>query len=198
MDVNAFVDLRSVQSRLPELVSGVLHETCKHEISLNLVEAVAEGELLYARGTVRAKLYSCNRRDPTNEKQGFRWLTQDVDLVATAKAAVIDQCIRFSLVDVELDPRGFIGGVANLFGLTNVARSAILQETETFFVANPICPAIPNELRSLAPDFKQGGVREIGDRGIGAAVSGSVDTSASTMISLLALMQERKIVEGAE
>ena len=38
----------------------------------------------------------------------------------------------------------------------------------------------------------------LGDRGIGAAVSGSVDTSAATMISLLAIMQERNIVEGAE
>lgn len=198
LKVNAFVDLRSVQSRLPELASGVFYETCKNELALSLRELAADGDTVRARGRVRAKLFSCNRRDPDNEQQGLHWLTQDVDVVASAKATVADQCIHFNLVELELDPLGFLGGIANLFGLANLARSAILEEAEKYFAENAVCPEFPSELTSLSPSFKSGGVREIGDNGIGAALSGSVDTSASTMISLLTLMEQHHLVEGDE
>lgn len=196
--MNGFLDLRSVQARLPARVSGVLHETCKHELALKLDDLFADGDSVRASGTVRAKLFSCNRRDPENEKQGFRWLTQDVDIEATARADVVGQCIRFSLVDLELDPRGLLGGIANLFGVSDLARRVVLEEAEAFLNENRVCPDLPAELGPLQPDLTSGGVREIGDRGIGAELSGSVDTSASTLISLLAVVEQRDIVEGDE
>lgn len=196
LGVNSFVDLRLVQTRLPDLASGVLEETCEREIALSLTEAEAEGNLVRARGTVRARFFFCNRSDPAGEKRGTLWLSQNVDATATAKATVRDQCIEFSLTDVELDPRGFLGGIANLFGLTTVARSVVLEEAGEFLSENPICATLPEELSTLAPSFSDGGAREIGDGGIGAALSGSVDTSAATIVSLLALMEEHGVLEG--
>jgi hypothetical protein len=119
-----------------------------------------------------------------------------VDAIATAKATVRDQCIEFSLTDVELDPRGFLGAIANLLGLTTLVRSAILEEGGKFLSENPVCATLPNEISTLAPSFSDGGAREIGNGGIGAVLSGSVDTSAATIVSLLALMKERGVLEG--
>jgi hypothetical protein len=198
LGVNSFVDLRLVQTRLPDLASGVLEETCEREIALSLIETEAEGDLVRARGTVRARFFFCNRSDPAGEKRGTLWLSQNVDAIATAKATVRDQCIEFSLTDVELDPRGFLGGIANLFGLTTLARSVILKEAGEFLSENRVCATLPEELSTLAPTFSDGGAREIGDGGIGAALSGSVDTSAATIVSLLALMEEHGVVEGQQ
>ncbi len=198
LGANVFVDLRSIQLRLPDLVSGVLDETCGHEIAINLIETEAKGDLVRARGTVRAKLFSCDPSDPAGEKQGFRWLTQNVDAIATAKADVRGGCIEFSLLDLELDPRGVLGGAANMFGLTDIARSVVLEETEKFLAENLVCPALPGELSALSPNFSAAGVREIGDGGIGVALSGSVDTSAKTIISLLALVDESGMLEEGE
>jgi hypothetical protein len=196
LGVNAFLDLRLVQVRLPELVSGVLEDTCEREIALNLIEADAEGDLVRARGNVRARFFFCDRSDPAGEKHGTLWLSQNVDAIATAKATVRDQCIEFSLMDVKLDPHGFLGAVAHLFGLTELARSVILEEGERFLSENPVCATLLEELSTLSPSFSGGGAREIGDGGIGAALSGSIDTSAATIISLLALLKESGVVEG--
>ena len=46
------------------------------------------------------------------------------------------------------------------------------------------------------PILEAGGTREIGEGGIGVVVSGSIDTSAATMMKLLALMQSRDIIGG--
>jgi hypothetical protein len=196
LGVNTFVDLRLVQTRLPKLVWGVLEETCEREIAIRLIETEAAGDLVRARGTVRARFFFCNRSDLTGEKRGTLWLSQNVDAIATAKATVRDQCVEFSLTDVELDPRGFLGAIANLLGLTKLVRSAILEEGGKFLSENPVCATLPNEISSLAPSFSDGGAREIGNGGIGAVLSGSVDTSAATIVSLLALMKERGVLEG--
>jgi hypothetical protein len=75
-------------------------------------------------------------------------------------------------------------------------RSAILEEGAKFLSENPVCATLPDEISTLAPSFSDGGAREIGDGGIGAALSGSVDTSAATMVSLLALMKEHGVLGG--
>ena len=198
LGLNAFVDLRLAQIALPQLASGVINETCDREISVDLVETRAEGEVVHASGSVLLQLFFCDRSDPANETQGARWLSQRVDAVASAKANVGEQCIEFELVDLELDPRGLLGGISNLVGVTSAARSVILEEAGKFLSENPVCPTLPDELASLAPFFSGGGAREIGDGGIGVALAGSADTSASTIVTLLAVVERSEIVDGQE
>jgi hypothetical protein len=46
----------------------------------------------------------------------------------------------------------------------------------------------------LDPHYVAGGPREIGEGGVGAALSGSVDASAGTVIRLLAVLRARGIL----
>jgi hypothetical protein len=71
----------------------------------------------------------------------------------------------------------------------------VLEEANAFLDTNPVCPALPPEIAMLDPHFQSGAPRELGGGGIGAALSGSVDTSAPTLISLLALAKARGMLE---
>ncbi|MEM8630939.1 MAG: hypothetical protein AAGF74_06870 [Pseudomonadota bacterium] len=193
--VNAFVDLRAVQARLPELFTGVIQDSCNLEVALNEIDVEADGDRVVARANVFASIYRCRGRGSPEEEQGFRFLTQRVETVATANAQVSDNCMEFALVDLELDPAGFIGGVANLFGLTERVRTAILDKAAEVLSENRFCPELPEELATLEPLYSDGGAREIGEGGMGAALVGSVGTSAATLLQILAYAQARQLLE---
>lgn len=196
LGANALVDLRLVQIRLPELLSGVVVEECGQEVTLDLAGVGAEGDRLRAGGTVAARFFRCRGEGTPEEARGVRIFSMTVDAVAVATAAVRDDCVFFDLVDLQLDPQGLIGGLASLLGFTERARQGILRKAETVLAEKPVCPELPETLSSLAPSFTSGGPREVGEGGIGAALGGSVDVSAGTLVSLLAVLKERRLVEG--
>jgi hypothetical protein len=195
--VNAFVDLRPLQAELPALASRPLDATCSLRLDFDVDDAVAEGETVRATGSVLATLYRCPGRGTEDEQRGIRLWSQRIDFVAAAAASVERDCVAFRLTDLDLRPRGLIGGVATLIGLTERARAAILDRSGTLLRANPVCPDLPETLGMLDPHYAGGGLREIGDGGLGAALSGSVDASAGTVIGLLAALRTRGIL-GAE
>ncbi|MCG7522091.1 hypothetical protein [Ruegeria sp. Ofav3-42] len=97
-------------------------------------------------------------------------------------------CILLRLEGVELDLQEFAGTVSDWIGITDKARALILEKGGEVLAENPICP----ELAGLDPNFSSGGIREIGEGGIGAALSGSVDTSSTTLLELVALLQDKR------
>ncbi|MEO9576401.1 MAG: hypothetical protein ABJ263_06295 [Tateyamaria sp.] len=193
------LDLRAFQARAPELLSGPIEEGCALNVVANLDEMGATGDLIGLVGTVDVELYRC-RGEKTQgvEGRGARLISTTIGVAAAARANVSGQCVRFDLADVVLQPTGFLGGLVNLFGLTERVEEVILTKAEAFAQENVICPKMPPELSSLAPTLETGGTREIGDGGIGVALRGSVDTSAATLMELLALTQARGIVGGEQ
>jgi hypothetical protein len=103
-------------------------------------------------------------------------------------------CVRAHLVFVQLDPLGFLGGVVDLFGLTDKAEGLIVERAEAALAKHPVCPELPPEIASLDPRYIAGGVREVGEGGVGAALSGSVDTSAATLLDLVRVMKTRGVL----
>ncbi|WP_425045215.1 hypothetical protein [Primorskyibacter sp. S87] len=189
------LDLREFQTRAPDLLSGPIEEGCSLNVIANLDETNATGDLIALVGTVDVELYRCRREEADGASgRGARLISTTIGIAAAARANVRGQCVHFDLADVVLQPTGFLGGVANLFGLTERVEEIVLNKAEEFSEANVICPKMPPELSSLEPILQGGGTREIGDGGIGVALSGSIDTSAETMMDLLALMQSRGIV----
>ncbi|SDM08525.1 hypothetical protein [Aliiruegeria lutimaris] len=195
LGANFFIDLRLAQARLPELLSGVIVDNCGLEVSLDFDGVEQESENLRAGGIVTARVFGCRSEGTQDEERGRRIFTQKLAAIAEATAIVRNNCVEFHLIDLQLDPHGLIGGLATLFGFTERARKAILDESATFLSQNPICPTLPPELSSLAPSFTSGGLREIGDGGVGATFSGSVDTTAATLIQLLAVLKESDLIE---
>ncbi len=196
LGVNAFVDLRHVQAELPQLLTGPLEESCQRDIQVNFDGAAAQGDRVLLSGTVDAAFYRCAAEDSPIEDRGRRRLSQNVDVVAVAQASASGQCINLALLELEVSPSGLLGALANLFGITRRVRDAVLEDAEIYFAANPICPQLPEDFRALAPHYSSGAINEVGPAGIGATLTGTVDTSADTLIQLLEAFRARGAVEG--
>lgn len=192
--LRAFVDLRDLQFMAPDILTGPLEESCNRQIYLEIKNISANGESVRVEGTTRAQFSRCTR----NQEPGLRYFGTTVDTVAVGKAAIEDQCLYFTLEDIELDPRGLVGGAANIFGITNRIRTAVLEIAGEFLSANPICLPLPESFSVLDPNYQSGGTREIFPGGMGGAIVGSVDVSAETLVTLLAGLQDRGVLEFAE
>ncbi|AWI85252.1 hypothetical protein CEW88_16040 [Alloyangia pacifica] len=203
LGIKAAVDLRDIQRDLPSLLSGRLDPDCGLGIELGLTQTQAEGEgegegdAVRARGTVKADLYRCKGRDTEKGARGAHLWTQLVDFDAVLGAGLTDECVGFELRELALDPRGFLGGLGTAFGITEKVRKAILDKGNAALRDTPICPDMPPALERLSPDFGSGGAIEIGDGGLGAALSGTVETDAERLVGLMALWQEKGFLPGA-
>lgn len=194
MGVDAFVDLRGIQANAPGLLSRVLDETCKRKLAVAISDVIAQGDELRVRGQFQAKYFRCNTRDPQVHYRGIQIFGQNVNFDLAARAMVHHPCVRGELTEIELDPLGFLGAVVNLFGVTALAERLISEKAEEVLNDNPVCPKLPSEIASLAPYFSTGGAREIGAGGVGAALNGSVDTSAATLLDLVRVMKARGVL----
>lgn len=198
MGMNAFLDLRALQKDLPELLSVPLDPSCSLALDVTFRDAAAEGQAIRGRGTVRAALHRCRDAGTQSESRGIRLLASTIDFDALVSAGIEDNCMKFHLDDLALAPRGLLGGLSDLLGLTERVRAAIIASAGTTLGQNPVCPNFPEGLALLEPEFIAGGAREIGDGGIGAAIQGSILTRADTLIGLLALAEARGILPGSD
>lgn len=189
---NALVDLRHLQAVLPDLLTGAIEPSCGLGLDLRFVGAEAVGEAVRARASADARVYRCRQRGTEAERRGGRLLSQTIDVDATLSAGLESGCMAFRLVDLDLKPKGVLGGLATLFGVTERARSAILAKARTVLAENPVCPDLPPALELLDPRFATAGLRQIGEGGIGASLSGSVDAGAATLVDLLVLVEARR------
>lgn len=192
--LRAFMDLRGLQEKAPQILTGPLEETCKRQIYLDIRDVTAIGETVKVKGSARAQFTRCKR----NEEPGFQYFGATVDAIAVAKAEVKGQCLTFSIESADLSPRGFIGTVTNLFGLTDRINEAVLEKGGEFLAANPVCPPLPEEFTVLDPIYESGGTREVAPGGMGAAVVGSADVSAETIVKVLAGLKNLGVLEFAE
>lgn len=192
--LKAFMDLRGLQENAPRLLTGPLEESCKRQIYLEIQDVTAIGDAVKVTGSARARFSTCNR----HEEPGIHYFGATVDAIAVGKAEVEGQCLTFSIEEVDLNPRGFIGAVSNLFGLTNRINEAILVKGGEFLASHPVCPPLPDEFSVLDPIYESGGTREIAPGGMGAAIVGSADVSAQTIVELLGELKELGVLEFAE
>jgi hypothetical protein len=192
LEANALVDLRDLQIALPELLNGTLDPSCALGLDINFTGAEAVADAIRARATVDARLHRCRNRGTDMETRGARLLSQTIDVEATLGADLAGECIAFRLDDLDLAPRGLLGRVSTLLGVTEQVRTAILTQARATLSQSPVCPDLPPELAVLDPQFSGFALREVGERGIGAALSGNVDLNAAALIDLLTLVEARQ------
>lgn len=194
MSVGAYLDLRGFQAQAPALLSSVLQEDCKQKFAVAISDVSAKADTVSVRGQFQAKFFGCNTKDQKVHYRRFLLFGQNVNFQATARTVVTHPCMRASLVDLQLDPLGLLGGAADLFGLTELAERLIVEKAEEALSDHPVCPKLPPEIASLEPRYTSGGIREIGAGGLGASLSGSVNTSAATILDLVRVMKDRGIL----
>ncbi len=191
LGVNAFVDMRHLQQALPDLLTRPVEASCGLGLDLRFDGAEAQAAEVRARASVDARVYRCARRGTEQERRGIRFLTQTIDVEATLGTALVDDCIEFRLAELELEPKGLIGRLATLFGVTERARAAILARVGETLRENRICPDFPPGIALFDPRFSTLALREIGEGGMGAALAGSIDLSAEKLVELLKLADAR-------
>ena len=191
LGLNALADLRGIQDALPERLSGPIDPSCNLGLTVDFSGSEADGDTLRAGASVRASLYRCKAKGTPDEQRGWRMISQTVDAAATLRGDLDGNCIRLSLTDLSLKPRGILGGLASLFGLTEKVRVAILEEAAVVLDAYPICPEPPAPISFFQPRFEALGIEEIGAGGVGAGLKGSADISADTLVDTLAWAGER-------
>lgn len=192
LGTNAFVDLRGLQVALPELLTGKLSPACNLDLDITFGRAVAEGEAIRAQALVKATLYRCRDRGTPDEERGWRIISQDIGVDATVSGGLQGDCIALRMEDLELQPRGVIGRIATLFGLTERARVAIVDAAGKAFAEHPVCPEFPPPLAALEPRLDTLGIRETGEGGIGAALSGSADINADHLTEALSWVADKQ------
>ena len=181
------LDLRDLQSALPDLLSVPVEPSCALGLDVDFQDAEAEGEAVRAQATVVARLYRCRERGTAEERRGGRLFTQTIDVAAKISANAVGECVAFRLVELELDPRGLLGGLATLLGVTERARAGILAQARDVLSENPVCPDLPEALARLDPRFTRIGLVEVGNGGVGVALAGDVELGAQTLLDLLLL-----------
>lgn len=192
LGARAFADLRHIQLALPELLTGSFDPSCRLGIDVRFDGAEARAETVRASGSADVRLYACRQRGDAPVRRGALLVTQTIDIGATVVAGLEAGCVVFRLEDLAIAPRGFLGGLATALGVTERSRVALRAKTETILSENPVCPELPPSLQSLDLQFASAGLREIGQAGIGAALSGSVDLNAATIVEILAVSLARR------
>jgi hypothetical protein len=187
LGVQGIIDLRGLQQALPQLLSGRLEPSCTLSLDVDFHRAEADGDKVQATATVDARMFRCRDGATAVTDRGAQLLSQTIDVTATVRERLDGRCLRFDLVDLQLAPRGVLGRLANLFGVTERARTALSERAEAILRDRPICPAIPEAIAVLDPRIGAVRFTEIGAGGMAASLSGSVDVSAASLLALLAV-----------
>lgn len=193
--VEAMLDLRELQSGLPELLSGEdLVDTCGGRVSLQRLEAEASGASVIATGQLEVQRFDCERTGPGSWQRGELLDAEQVGVRAEMSAAVVDDCVVFRLLDLRRDPPGAFAQLETGSGRIEAARGLVMEAVGLVLEDNAICPEVPPELAILDPVLDRGMPQEIGEGGVGIAVDGSIDVSTMTIVDVLRLLQERGAV----
>jgi hypothetical protein len=194
--VEALLDLREIQRRLPSIVSGEpVSDDCGSRTDLIDLAVEAEGDVVSVSGLIETQLFECERTSETGFQRGAPTDMLQLGLSASASAHLREKCITFELVDLAVNPLQQVEDRA-LTEDFQAVRVILLEVAGRFLEERPFCPELPPELASLDPVYESGGPREIEDGGLGLYVSGSIDVSTTTILDILRVLQSEGIIPG--
>jgi hypothetical protein len=195
--VEALLDLRDFQRRLPGIVSGEpVSDDCGSRTDLIELAVEAEGEVVSVTGVIDTQLFECERTSETGFQRGAPTDELRLGFSAVASARLHEKCITFELIDLAVKPQQQVADRVLTEDLETV-RLILLEVAGRFLEERPLCPELPPELASLDPVYESGGPREIEDGGLGLYVIGSIDVSTTTILDILRVLQSVGIIPGA-
>ncbi len=195
--VEAVLDFSDLQARLPDLLAEEpISDTCGSRTELSEFMIDVQGEVVSLSGKLDTQFYECTktrenifaRGEPTD-----RWI---FGFSASATARFSEKCVTYELVDAVVQPLEHLRDIEGFVEDVEALRAILLEVAGRFLRERPFCPAFPEEFEPLDPVYKAGGPREIGDGGLGAYLKGSIDTSTTTIIGILQVLQEEGVIPG--
>lgn len=198
MGVEAVLDLREVQRRLPELSKeiGIL-DLCGRTLTLERLDASVSGATLFAEGKLHLTKYLCERTAPDTWRRGGIVTEEDIGLSAGLATELVDGCVMFRVDSLAPDAAGE-AVLARIARDEVLGARAILEDTARLLLeTRPLCPKLPPLIAVLDPRLEQVQPREIGEGGIGLASVGSIAVDPRSVIDVLRLLQERGSIPPA-
>ena len=194
--VEALLDLRDFQQRLPGLLAGEpVAEGCGSRTDLTDLSVKAEGDVVSITGLIDTQFFECERTSETGFERGAAKDRAELVFSASASASLRGKCITFALTDLALSPLQQVEDPVLAEDLQAV-KVILLDVAGRFLEERPFCPELPPELASLDPVYEVGGPREIEDGGLGLYVDGSIDVSTGTILDILWVLQSEGIIPG--
>jgi len=194
LEVDAMLDLRGLQRKLPELLAYTqVLALCGNDTIAKEIAVTARDEDISIAAEVQSIFFECERIDSTTWKRGGERASYDFGVVLDASAELRDNCAFLRLSDAVVEPAGELPqSVEDAQNLSRV-NLLLIEAIGLILEDLPFCPDLPPEIVALDPVYETAGPREIPEGGLGIALRGSVDTSTSTVIGILKGLQR----EGA-
>ncbi|SDM08490.1 hypothetical protein [Aliiruegeria lutimaris] len=195
--VNALLDLRDIQQRMPELLAGrPVSDGCGNNTVLGEVSVTARDSVIGVSGTLQSRFYQCNRTSETGFQRGELRSKLGLGFTGEATTKIEENCIVFRLEGLDVRPLEAIeAGTEDSENIT-AARLLLREAFNLVLAESPFCLELPPELSMLDPVFQTAGPREIGKGGIGVALEGSVDVSTHTILAILGVLQSEGVLPG--
>ncbi len=195
--IEAVLDFSDLQARLPDLFADEpISDTCGTRTDLSEFVVEAQGEIISLRGKLDTQFFECTK---TNENVFVRGKPMDrwiFDFSSSATARFSEKCVTYEIVDATVQPLEHLRDIEGFVEDVEALRSILLEVAGRFLSERPFCPAFPEEFEPLDPVYETGGPREIGEGGLGAFLRGSIDTSTTTIIGILRVLQEEEVIPG--
>lgn len=191
IEVKVAGNLRSLQQKLPAILSAVVEDTCERRIGLEIREVWPEGDALRLIGRVQILTYLCfDLQDPTTRVDLISNITEVNALVS---GRIRDNCLEARLDDLFINPGGLIGEILNITNLTELIRDEARDAINEALREEVECIDIPRELQTIETQIRSGGFRDFGNGQMGFVVQGTINVKASNLIELISMLAK----EGA-
>ncbi len=195
LEIDAMLDLRDLQQKLPELLAGQqVLALCGIDTTARDISLLAREQDISIQGRLGSTFFRCERIDPRTWKRREERATVDYDVTIDASAELRGNCVHLRLADANV---AFDGELAETIeNAQNITRAGDLLVAAIGLILDdlPFCPDLPPAIIALDPVYETAGPREIPDGGLGIVLRGSVDTSTSTVIGILQELQQEGVL----
>ncbi|WP_170387633.1 hypothetical protein [Ruegeria atlantica] len=195
--VGALLDLREIQKIVPErMADNAIVDNCGLQVRLDDLSFQAQDEAIGLDGGVTITIFECSRTSERDFQRGEQKRAILANMSTQATVELRNNCAYFKLIDLTLTaPEAQREQLLEDDTLDSV-KELMLAAVDLVLNETPLCPELPAELASLDPVYENGGPMEIGDGGLGVFLDGSVDVSPSTILDILTVLQQRKLIPG--
>ena len=183
---NVLFDLRNLQNRLPVIATAEpIFELCGFHTILTELALNTEGDVVSVAGKARSEFFKCTRLSEIDFQRGELEESFDLGLSGAYSVSLSGKCAVFRVVDLEVVSLEEAENSRQRSYKLQSAKTLLLESIRLVLEENPFCPTLPPELASLDPIYESVSPQEIGDGGLGIAMTGSVDVSPSTILDIV-------------
>lgn len=193
--INAILNVSDVQQAVSTALDGyVIEDTCNLYAKVAEADIVAADDVFQIVGVLKADLFSCDRQGLKPVDRGDLILSQTAGIDLKAGIVVRNNCVAFRLSEFDIALRGAIELTEEQRSHADALGDFVLAAVQTILERQALCPELPAELASLAPRYDAGGTAEIGDGGAAVFLTGSVDVSTRTILSIMKVLQNAGVL----